>query len=127
MMSVAEEQQDGRTYAIIGAAMAVHAELGSGFLEGVYQEALELEFQSQGIPYERETKLPIFFRDRPLKSNYRTDFICYSSIIVELKALRALSGTEEAQVINYLKASRLHKALLINFGTKSLQYKRLVL
>ena len=119
--------KDKETYTIIGAAMSVHRELGNGFLEAVYQEALEREFQFLNIPYEREKKLPINYRGKILKTYYQTDFICYSTVIVELKALQQLSGNEEAQVLNYLKASGLHRALLINFGTKSLQYKRLVL
>ena len=118
--------RDPETYAIIGAAMTVHRELGCGFLEAVYQDALEKEFQHLNIPYAREVKLPVFYRGEQLNSYYQADFICFDSVIVELKALQRLSGTEEAQVINYLKASNLHRALLVNFGTKSLQHKRLV-
>ena len=118
--------RDGQTYAIIGAAMTVHRELGCGFLEAVYQEALEREFQLQNIPYEREKLLPILYRGEPLNTLYKADFVCFGSVVVELKALSELAGREESQVINYLKASGLHKALLINFGTTSLQHKRLV-
>lgn len=123
----ADLQKDPETYTIIGAAMAVHSELGHGFLEPVYQEALEREFVALDIPYERECTFPISYRGKALNTTYRADFVCYGSIIVELKALQSLSGTEEAQVINYLKASGLTKALLINFGTPSLQKKRLIL
>lgn len=118
--------RDQETYAIIGAAMAVHRELGCGFLEAVYQEAFEKELQYQKVPYIREKKLPVSYKGEVLNTFYQVDFVCYRSVIVELKALKQLSGLEEAQVINYLKASGLHKALLINFGTQSLQYKRLV-
>lgn len=117
---------DAETYAIIGAAMTVHRELGHGFLEAVYQEALEREFQFLGIPYEREKELPVTYRGRRLNAFYKADFVCYGSVIVELKALQQISGVEEAQVINYLKASGHNRGLLINFGAKSLQYKRLV-
>jgi GxxExxY protein len=121
------EIRDKETFAIIGAAMTVHTTLGCGFLEAVYQEALEIEFQFLGIPYEREKKLPLTYREKPLKSYYQSDFLCYDSVIVEVKALQRLSGTEEAQVINYLKSSGLHRGLLLNFGTPSLQQKRYVL
>ena len=118
--------RDEQTYAIIGAAMTVHRELGCGFLEAVYQEALEREFQHMNIPYEREKQLHVFYRGRPLVTHYKADFVCFDSVIVELKALKELTSREESLVINYLKASGLHGALLINFGTTSLQHKRLV-
>ncbi len=120
-------QKDMQTYTIIGAAMAVHSTLGSGFLESVYQEALEIEFQIRNIPFEREKVLPVTYRDKILKSVFKADFVCFGTVIVELKALQHLSGAEEAQIINYLKASSLQKAILFNFGTSSLQHKRLVL
>ena len=118
------EQRDPRSYAIIGAAMEVHKGLGCGFLEAVYQQALSLEFQFRKIPFQREVDLPIRYKGTALDATYRVDFICYDAVIVELKALSRLSGSEEAQVINYLKAKGGGVGLLLNFGTDSLTYKR---
>lgn len=106
--------------------MEVHKELGPGFLEAVYQEALEIELHKQKIPYEREKLMNIFYRGIKLKKRYAADYVCYDKIIVEVKALSALSSDHEAQILNYLKTTSLKLGLLINFGTKSLQYKRLV-
>ncbi len=126
MTTNSAERRDLETYAVIGAAMQVHSELGHGFLEAVYQEALEKEFMFVKIPYVREKELKIFYRGKELATHYRADFICYDAILVELKALQTITGREEAQVIHYLKASNLHRALIINFGDARLQYKRLV-
>jgi GxxExxY protein len=118
--------RDPETYAIIGAAMSVHSELGHGFLEAVYQEALAHEFRIREMVYEREKILPVYYRGNRLNTHYKADFLCFGRVIVELKALQQLSGVEESQVINYMKASGLKKSLLINFGANQLQYKRLV-
>ena len=101
--------------------MAVHSELGPGFLEAIYHEALEREFNMQGMPFSKEKKLPVYYKKYKLKNYYLADFICYDSVIVEIKALRRLSGNEDAQLINYLKASGLNRGLLMNFGAKQLQ------
>jgi GxxExxY protein len=121
-----EEKNDKETYAIIGAAMEVHKELGQGFLENVYQEALASEFALKAIPYKREVELPVTYKGKRLNTAYRVDFLCYDEIIVEIKALDELTGRETAQVLNYLKAGKLERALLINFGAPSLQCERLV-
>lgn len=118
---------DPRTYAIIGAAMEVHKQLGCGFLEPVYQEALVIEFSKRGIPFNREVRLSVFYKEMRLNTPYRVDFICFDEIAVELKALANLSGTEEAQLINYLKASDKEIGLLLNFGAPSLTYRRFIL
>jgi GxxExxY protein len=120
-------ERDPQTYAILGAAMEVHRQLGHGFLEMIYQEALAREFAARQIPFEREAELAVYYKGEPLPSRYRADFICYGEVIVELKALAVLGSQEEAQVINYLKCTRKQRALLINFGAPSLKFKRLVL
>ena len=106
--------------------MEVHKELGCGFLETVYQEALGREFKLQDMPHKTQPTIQIFFKGKPLDKTYQPDFTCYEEIIVEIKAISSLSGIEEAQMINYLKASQFKIGLLINFGTKSLQHKRFV-
>ncbi len=114
-------------FAIIGAAIEVHRELGPGFLEAVYQEALEIELASHDIPFESRKTLTITYKGRPLKKEYEADLVCYGQIIVELKALDRLSGKEEAQILNYLKATGLRVGLLINFGSHGrLEWKRFV-
>ncbi len=118
------EQDDPQTYAIIGAAMSVHQELGSGFLEAVYQEALAIELKERGVPFIRECELPVFYKMTQLNTKYRVDFYCYDAIPVEIKALSSISDIEIAQEINYLKICRQPKGLLLNFGAPSLQYKR---
>lgn len=127
-MNVDDEsaERDPQTYAIIGACMAVHNELGHGFLEAVYQEALEIEFTRRGIPFVREKPLIVYFTGIPLRTRYDADFFCYDSIIVELKALSALAPSHHAQTIHYLKATRCERGLLVNFGAPRLEYKRLI-
>lgn len=120
------DERDPRTYAIIGAAMEVHRELGPGFLERVYQEALAIEFEERAIPYRREPELPIDYKGRPLKTKYNADFLCMDEVVVETKAQSGLTGTDEAQLLHYLKATGYHVGLLLNFGTPSLQFKRMV-
>jgi len=113
-------------FEIIGAAMEVHRILGHGFLESVYQESLAIELKNRNVLFEREKLLKINYKGQELQQYYKTDFVCYDKIIVELKALSELNSDHDAQVLNYLKATGLRLGLLINFGTTSLQYKRLV-
>jgi GxxExxY protein len=124
---VLRPDHDPKTYAVIGAAIEVHKQLGCGFLEGVYQEAMAQELTEQGIPFERERELPVEYKGKRLNVAYRADFICYATVIVELKAISKLSGVEEAQVLNYMKATGLETGILINFGAKSLETRRFTL
>lgn len=121
-----ENENDPQTYAIIGAAMEVHKQLGVGFLEAVYHDALEIELAARVIPLERERRLNISYKGNPLPSRYQADFVCFGDIIVELKALDELGPREEAQIINYLKATGCRRGLLLNFGATRLQYRRFV-
>ena len=115
------------SYNIIGAAFHVYNKLGHGFLEAVYQEALEIEFQRRGIPYEREKELRIQYDGVELKQMYKADFVCYEKIIVELKAVSALDDAHRSQVYNYLHAPGFKLGLLFNFGcSHELEKERIV-
>ena len=120
------DERDPRTYVIIGAAMEVHKELGSGFLEAVYQEVLAIELSKRDISFRREIALPLRYKGEILSTSYRADYICFESVVVELKAISRLSGKEESQIMNYLKATGLTTGLLLNFGSESLEYKRFI-
>jgi len=113
------------TRKIIGSAMEVHANLGCGFLESVYEEALSIEFNIQKINYERQKEIDVFYKGKVAK-HLLCDFLVEGNVLVEIKALKQLTAVEEAQLLNYLKASEINLGLLINFGEKSLKYKRLV-
>lgn len=114
-------------YKVIGCAMKVHSELGCGFLEPVYQEALAIELEESGVPFLKEKVLDITYSGRILKKKYVADFVCYDQIVLELKAKEALAPEHTSQVINYLKATGLKIGLLLNFGSPKLQYKRVIL
>ena len=120
------ESKDPETYAIIGAAMEVHRVLGCGFAESAYQEALALEMQIRNIPFRRDVALEIDYKGQKLNTTYRPDFICFNRVIVELKALARLGPIEDAQLINYLKCAGVPVGLLLNFGARSLESKRMV-
>jgi len=114
-------------YAVVGAAIEVHRELGAGFLEAVYQEAMERELTTRKIVFEPQRELVIQYKGQPLGKSYVCDLLCFDSILVELKAMDRLAGREEAQLINYLKAAGIPVGLLINFGAHGkLEWKRLV-
>ena len=115
------------TYDIIGACMEVHNELGCGFLEAVYQEALSIVFAEKGVPHVREKVLDVMFRGKVLNKKYVADFVCFDKVVVELKATDGICDQNIAQVLNALKATKLKIGLLINFGTTKLQYKRIIL
>ena len=114
------------SYNIIGACLEVHKRLGFGFLEAVYQEALSIEFELSGIPFEREKLLKIIYRDHILQKEYLADFVCHSKIILELKPVQYLEDSHSSQLFNYLKATECQLGLLVNFGSKSLEYKRII-
>ena len=116
------------SYKIVGAAFEVYNKLGHGFLEAVYQEALEIEFQKNDIPFEREKELKISYDDVELKQTYKADFVCYDKIIVELKAVSALEDAHRSQVYNYLHATGFKLGILLNFGKSGgLEIERIVL
>jgi GxxExxY protein len=115
------------SYLIIGACFEVYNEKGCGFLEGVYQECLEIELGLRGIPYLAQKDLALEYKGSPLRQVYRPDLICFDRIIVELKALSKLTEEHRAQVHNYLKATGMRLGLLVNFGHHpGLQYERIV-
>lgn len=116
---------ENETYKIIGAAMEVHRQLGCGFTEKVYQDALEKEFLLRGIPYKREVHLHVTYKGEALNSDFIPDFICYDCIIVELKAVQELDNLHRAQAINYTRVASMDLSLLINFGALSLEHERL--
>jgi GxxExxY protein len=120
-------EHDPQTYAIIGAALTLRTELGPGFLESVYHEALNIELGLREIPFRSRIELPVLYKGIRLSSTFRADLICFDDVVVELKALKTMSRTEGSQLLNYLKATGLKRGLLLNFGTKSLQPKRMVL
>jgi GxxExxY protein len=119
--------QDQRTYQINGAAMEVHNVLHRGLLEQLYCDALAIEFELRGIPFVAQVPVQVRYKERPLSGYYKIDFICFGAIVVEVKALPAFTPRDEAQILNYLALTRHRVGVLLNFGAKSLHYRRFVL
>lgn len=114
-------------YAIVGAAFEVYNQLGPGFLEAVYQEALEAELALRRIPNSPQQAIPVFYKGKPLKKSYVADLVTYDQVIIEIKAIDHLTPREYAQLINYLKATGFPVGVIINFGSdKEMQWKRLI-
>lgn len=114
-------------FSIVGSAMEVYNHLGAGFLEAVYQEAMELELTSRNIPMVPQKEIQIAYKNQFLKKGYIADFLCYDQVIVEIKAMEKLTSREESQLINYMKATKLNVGVLINFGAApSLEWRRMV-
>lgn len=114
-------------YAIVGCCMEVHKTLGRGFSEIVYKDALEIEFKINSIPFEREKKFELKYKNFQLPRHYIADFVVYDKIILEAKAIESLSSSNIKQTLNYLAASKMRLGLLVNFGEDSLKYKRVIL
>ncbi|MGE0865749.1 MAG: GxxExxY protein [Vicinamibacterales bacterium] len=121
------EPTDSRTFAIIGAAMEVHRVLGSGFLEILYRDALAIEFGLRLIPFVAETPCQVTYKGHSLRGHYRMDFVCFDSVVVEIKARFGTGPAEQAQVLSYLAATGHRTGLLLNFGSAKLEYKRFIL
>lgn len=113
-------------YAIVGAAYEVHNELGRGYLEAVYQEGMEIELGLCGVPFVSQCELEIRYKGKPMRKKYCADFVCFGSVIVEIKAMDKLTGREESQLLNYLKATGFRVGVLINFGGERVEWKRMV-
>ena len=112
------------SFDIVGAAMEVSNELGCGFLEAVYQEALGIELDERRIPHVPQKRIEISYKGRVLNKEYIADFLCHDQIVVEIKAIKTITGIEEAQILNYLKATNLPLGLIVNFGAPQLEWKR---
>lgn len=126
MITSLPEFNDQRTYAIIGAAREVHRVLGAGFLELFYKDALAIEFAARKIPFEREVPCSIEYKGRPLRGEYKIDFVCFGHVVLEVKARSSTGPADHAQVISYLASSRRQVGLLLNFGGQKLEHKRFV-
>lgn len=122
-----EINRDPQTFQIIGAAMEVHRNLHRGLFEDFYCEALAIEFQLRDIAFEAQCPIQLEYKGNSLKRPHHMDFVCFGEVVVEVKAVSALSPADEAQLLNYLAMSKIKRGLLLNFGAKSLEHKRMVL
>ena len=120
------DAHDPRTYAVIGAALEVHKVLGTGFLELLYKDALEIELTRREIPFRRELPCNIVYKGHQLRGDYKVDFICYDQVVLEIKARSVTGPADQAQIISYLAATKLPIGLLLNFGTQKLEHKRFI-
>ena len=119
--------RDPQTFQIIGAAMEVHRNLHRGLFEGFYCDALGIEFGIRSIPFDAQRAIQLEYKGRAIKRPYHMDFVCFGEVVVEVKAVSALTPADEAQLLNYLAMSKIKRGLLLNFGSKSLEYKRMVM
>ena len=117
---------DAQTFEIIGAGMDVHRELGCGFHERAYRHPFKIELSARDVPHRDEMKFPVIYKGRPTPIYYRVDFACFGTVLVELKALASIGPLEHSQMINYLKASKFERGLILNFGARSFQFKRVI-
>ncbi len=116
------------SYQVMGACFEVYRHIGRGFLEAVYQECLEIEFAERSVPFRSQPELQIVYKGRVLEQFYKADFVCYEKIVIEIKSVVQLADEHRAQVINYLRATRMRLAILVNFGSyPKLQYDRIAL
>ncbi|MEX2499213.1 MAG: GxxExxY protein [Wenzhouxiangellaceae bacterium] len=120
------EPKDLESHAVIGAAMEVHRELGTGFLEAVYHQALVREFALRSIPFEAEALLKVFYKGEALDCHYRADFLCFDDLVVVVKAVHSIGPVDAAQLINYLRTGQCSRGLLLNFHSRSLEFRRFV-
>jgi len=119
--------RDPQTFQIIGAAMEVHSNLHRGLFEGFYCDALAIEFGIRSIPFEAQRAIQLEYKGHAINRPYHMDFVCFGEVVVEVKAVSALTPADEAQLLNYLAMSKIKRGLLLNFGSKSLEYKRMVM
>ena len=119
--------RDPQTFQIIGAAMEVHRNLHRGLFEGFYCDALAIEFGIRSIPFEAQRAIQLEYKGHAIKRPYHMDFVCFGEVVVEVKAVSALTPADEAQLLNYLAMSKIKRGLLLNFGSKSLEHKRMVM